>query len=869
MRLIDRILQELPPETRVWDSKTKLDPQRTVHDRKDTLIGVSWNPSGTILASMDSSGKVALWSSENYVNQWKAIHVFNVKDPVLDLEWSHPQLQRRRYAPQNATPFDWEKALAGKLDNENVDLTMDGASALVTDPHQYVNGLFPLSPSCGARDVAGFALVVLTVYGQVIAYIEQTAGTVISFEKWLPQFDPQVTTDIFDECEERPILEAGCISFTGENQLFACVKCTKVNGSSLIHQPVELDIPSQTINWHVQSEISLNIDTVEQLYASQNPELVVLTTTGVQVWDRDTAGGWEIKSETLHGAASCAKHLTVFDTLESASDTSRIAVVTFADNSVSCWYGKEWKAIELKQDRGRKKIVPQFIGVCSSPNGVFAGLLYQQKSGGVVFRDVVIVNKTFADVESASSWLGGMFTAAFVGSVDTCDLVVATKHFASKFKSNSLPSLVFTKTLRFCDTLSAQNQPKISWTSNSCTLSSTSTRLLSLQRTLFKAFPSYSVLVGNAHLRLQIHVVIEALLSVFKNPGLAKTSLDNFLQVAKPDFEGGQFADSLYIEKGSLHHLCYLIKWSFELFEWSLKMFFSVLHSQVKAGGTSKGSFLTSANPVTLLFLHSPTRRALMMLIFIIKFIGTNIALFMVPPARLPLNSMIQPTFAPAEILYLQILEETINKAELKLEAVGNFLAEIGVLLDGVAAKHSRNVVKDNEAMFATGLAPECFSEILDDLKKLLDESCPKLFPTVAAQIPPNPALQQPGLSFPKHLAVLAPLLSKPLPLWTLFPRGFTNCMPECSWPPSAGAVPKVSAALDIVTKAAIHVQPLQPFKQCTDCYELSSVSTWVNASASDPVLEAFMKVSPFAGKYESHCICGGLWKLITIPTNE
>jgi WD40 repeat protein len=55
------------PES-TWASLCELDHERLVHAATSRLLGVSWDPEGKVMASFDSSGKVALWKSKVNLN---------------------------------------------------------------------------------------------------------------------------------------------------------------------------------------------------------------------------------------------------------------------------------------------------------------------------------------------------------------------------------------------------------------------------------------------------------------------------------------------------------------------------------------------------------------------------------------------------------------------------------------------------------------------------------------------------------------------------------------------------------------------------------------------------------------------------------
>ncbi|GES79757.1 mediator of RNA polymerase II transcription subunit 16 [Rhizophagus clarus] len=57
------------------------------HRFSDVITDLVWNQTGSALASIDQRGKIAIWTMNNFVNQWKCICNVNLGESVIEFTW--------------------------------------------------------------------------------------------------------------------------------------------------------------------------------------------------------------------------------------------------------------------------------------------------------------------------------------------------------------------------------------------------------------------------------------------------------------------------------------------------------------------------------------------------------------------------------------------------------------------------------------------------------------------------------------------------------------------------------------------------------------------------------------------------------------
>jgi hypothetical protein len=57
------------------------------HKFGDVITDLVWNKAGSALASIDQRGKIAIWTMNNFVNQWKCICNVNLGESVIEFTW--------------------------------------------------------------------------------------------------------------------------------------------------------------------------------------------------------------------------------------------------------------------------------------------------------------------------------------------------------------------------------------------------------------------------------------------------------------------------------------------------------------------------------------------------------------------------------------------------------------------------------------------------------------------------------------------------------------------------------------------------------------------------------------------------------------
>src|ERR1043165_6774047 len=57
------------------------------HKFGDDITDLVWNQTGSALASIDQRGRIAIWTMNNFVNQWKCICNVNLGENVVEFKW--------------------------------------------------------------------------------------------------------------------------------------------------------------------------------------------------------------------------------------------------------------------------------------------------------------------------------------------------------------------------------------------------------------------------------------------------------------------------------------------------------------------------------------------------------------------------------------------------------------------------------------------------------------------------------------------------------------------------------------------------------------------------------------------------------------
>jgi len=69
------------------DNLSIFDRVESHHRFGDVITDLVWNQTGSALASIDQRGKIAIWTMNNYVNQWKCICNVNLGESVIEFTW--------------------------------------------------------------------------------------------------------------------------------------------------------------------------------------------------------------------------------------------------------------------------------------------------------------------------------------------------------------------------------------------------------------------------------------------------------------------------------------------------------------------------------------------------------------------------------------------------------------------------------------------------------------------------------------------------------------------------------------------------------------------------------------------------------------
>ncbi|CAG8664270.1 6968_t:CDS:10, partial [Funneliformis caledonium] len=69
------------------DNLFPFDRVESHHRFGDDITDLVWNQTGSALASIDQRGKIAIWTMNNFVNQWKCICNVNLGENVIEFTW--------------------------------------------------------------------------------------------------------------------------------------------------------------------------------------------------------------------------------------------------------------------------------------------------------------------------------------------------------------------------------------------------------------------------------------------------------------------------------------------------------------------------------------------------------------------------------------------------------------------------------------------------------------------------------------------------------------------------------------------------------------------------------------------------------------
>ncbi|GBC24190.2 uncharacterized protein OCT59_008894 [Rhizophagus irregularis] len=73
------------------------------HRFGDVITDLVWNQTGSALASIDQRGKIAIWTMNNFINQWKCICNVNLGESVIEFTWlDSARLYSREHVPQSS-----------------------------------------------------------------------------------------------------------------------------------------------------------------------------------------------------------------------------------------------------------------------------------------------------------------------------------------------------------------------------------------------------------------------------------------------------------------------------------------------------------------------------------------------------------------------------------------------------------------------------------------------------------------------------------------------------------------------------------------------------------------------------------------------
>ncbi|KAI8851611.1 hypothetical protein BC829DRAFT_110897 [Chytridium lagenaria] len=212
-------------------------------------------------------------------------------------------------------------------------------------------------------------------------------------------------------------------------------------------------------------------------------------------------------------------------------------------------------------------------------------------------------------------------------------------------------------------------------------------------------------------LRYQIRCVLEILISSFRSSSMVKGLLEAVMMKQKPELDAQNISETMFLNLKSLHHIGPILVWGADLVMIMLRHVYIFLNTQrtraessdlfhLDENGTSTSNsdnFDTLQKPtlVSMLF-HTATRKSLIELILVNKLARNNISLLVfilqnkggknekLDALRATAFSLLAPSqaLAPDEGLYLLALEQTLSRIKLRLDSVGFFLAEVGMVID-------------------------------------------------------------------------------------------------------------------------------------------------------------------------------------------
>ncbi|KAJ3094881.1 hypothetical protein HDU97_007510 [Phlyctochytrium planicorne] len=401
----------------------------------------------------------------------------------------------------------------------------------------------------------------------------------------------------------------------------------------------------------------------------------------------------------------------------------------------------------------------------------------------------------------------------------------------------------------------------------------------------------YQVQYALTTLRFQIRAAIDLLVSSFRSTSMVKGLLENLIPKTKAELDGQNISESMFLNLRTLHHIAPLMLWTHELMILLLRQLFIYFNTQrpperpeplkPDEPNVLKENFDTLSSPslVSLIF-HQATRRSLVEIIFINKFIRNNISLIRVAGQRahdklegqaLSLRSTALALISPAtalgtdEVVYITMLDQNLQRSKLRLEIVGHIFVESSNIIDSF-----KPTPAEEEEIFLTGVVPKRFESTFKPMQAIFAKYGPQLFTTGELKHHGNTPTGPKGPPIP--LGPLVGLVPLFFPLSSDFRSLSTIQEVRPSGEPEHAVTEEqfieriasiAKGRTDIVTKANL-AAPNVILRQCSRCGHFSSVprKDVVKKELVAPELfQKFKGEQPWKDRFVRYCLCGGSWR--------
>ncbi|RKO87274.1 hypothetical protein BDK51DRAFT_46407, partial [Blyttiomyces helicus] len=538
------VLHPLPPPSSSLYSTASLRGADKVHSGGD-VTAVCWNPSGTRLLSVDTSGAVVVWAPHKHcLDEWDPVIAGSVGSPVVAVEW-FKENRRYRLAPDTRPRASSNPAVA---DVEVVDLT-DGSP-----PPTDVNGLeitprvsFRRGAFEGLLPLAGPAFVVLTDDAKLhVFHLDPATNSWNDFSTALPGFDALSEASPFGSSTDRIVL-ADVIPIA-VNTVRVVAHCPAIMVDSVAVIDAVVRCAESAIDCKELPPVPLSSDEATSAqppthlrFASPTQLLIVLPTSPnpptLTTATLTTPASWTLTSTALTSAS--ASHATALQ----VNRADGIALVACADGTVrACKVGADTDTgfgLACFPGGGVAwTVMPgdPIDGLALSPNAVEVFVWRDPVGvgrGGVVERclcaaEVGVGSLSPEALESLVNNFANRLTLSLLHNVDYADLVGLLRELHVRLDLKDLPERVLAQVHRRYDRALKPNAPHTAATfplpleGSSLAIEG---RLFGLQMAVFQSLATRRIQHRNTYITLQLYVVLTTCLSGFKNPRFARDRL--------------------------------------------------------------------------------------------------------------------------------------------------------------------------------------------------------------------------------------------------------------------------------------------------------------------------------------------------------